>query len=207
MTWFQSAANQTAAIQPHAEVVTFVDLDFPSGHLRVHTRTGTIAWGSGSPIPQWLGVGKLGSIEMIREDAELRPNTVTLSLSGADAALVTAAMDEAYHGRAVRIYQGLLDLDTFVLVATPETVFTGIMDYMTVTLGQNTGSITVQCESELARWDRPRMLMSTPESQQLLYPDDTFYDMVPVVQSRTVDWAKKKFNWGTLMATLVARKG
>ena len=196
MTWFQSAANQTAAIQSHAEVVTFVDLDFPSGHLRVHTRTGTVAWGSGSPIPQWLGVGKLGSIDVVREDAELRPNTITLILSGTDTALITAAMDEAYHGRAARIYQGLLDVNTFALIATPETVFIGIMDTMTITLGQGTGSINVQCESELARWDRPRSFLYTQESQRMFYPDDEFYNMVTTTQSRTVDWYKHKGPWG-----------
>lgn len=191
MTWFQQAANQSAAIAAHAEAVTFVDLDFPSGHLRLHTRTGTIAWGTGSPIPQWLGVGKLGAVADVKEDAELRPNSITLTLSGVDAALVTAAMAEKYHGRAVTIYDGFLDTTTFALLATPEVKFRGLMDYMTVDLGGNTGSITVHCESELARWEKPRELLYTHESQQLLYPTDLGFVNIPVIQSRTVDWSKE----------------
>lgn len=193
MSWFQQSANQTAATQPHAEIVTFVDLDFPSGHLRAHTRTGTITWGG----YDWTGVGKLGSVDAVKEDSELRPNTITLTLSGVDTALVSAAMTEAYHGRAVRIYQGLLDLTTFALAATPETVFTGIMDVITVSLGQNTGTLTVQCESELARWDRPKLLMYTHESQQLLYAGDKFFDMVTEIQQRSLDWAPTKTGWVT----------
>lgn len=191
MSWFQDATNQTAAIQPHAEVVTFVDLDFASGHLRLHTRTGTITWGG----YDWLGVGKLGAIDAVKEDAELRPNTVTLQLSGVDASVITVAMSEDYHGRAVRMYQGLLNVESFALVATPETVFVGVMDYMTVALGQNSGSITVNCENELARWQKPRALLYTHESQQLLYPGDRFFDMVPTIQSRVLDWTKKG-KWG-----------
>lgn len=192
MTWFQQSANQTAAVAAHAEVVTFVDLDFASGHLRLHTRIGTINWGG----YDWNGVGKLGAIDVIKEDAELRPNTITLQLSGVDSALMTAAMTEDYHGRAVRIHQGLLDTTTFALVATPETVWPGLMDYMTVALGANASTITVQCESEFARWQRPRQLLYTHESQQLLYSSDRFFDMVNAIQTRVIDWSKKDW-WGT----------
>jgi hypothetical protein len=191
MTWFADSDNQTAAMAAHAEGATFVSLDLPSGFLRLHTRTGTINWGG----YDWLGVGKFGGIETVKEDAELRPNTVTLQLSGVDAALVSAAMAEDYHGRAVRVYYGLFDTTTFALIGDPETVFVGLMDYMQVTLGANTGAITVHCESELARWQRPRALLYTHESQQLLYPGDRFFDMVPVLQSRTIDWGKKG-KWG-----------
>lgn len=191
MTWFDSVANQSAATAVHVEHIRFVELDFPSGYVRFHTRTGTIAWGSGSPIPQWLGVGKLGSIEAVKEDSELRPNTVMLRLSGVDSALVTAAMGENYHGRAVRVYDGFLNADTLVLVADPEQTFSGIMDRMTVTLGQESGEILVDCESELARWERPRGLLYTHESQQLMYEGDRGFDMIPTCQSRIIDWTKR----------------
>ena len=191
MTWFADANNQTAAIAAHAEVVTFVDLDFSSGHLRLHTRTGTITWGG----YDWLGVGKLGAIDSVKEDAELRPNTIALQLSGVDSSIIQTATTEDYHGRAVRIYQGLLNVSTLALVATPETVFVGVLDYLTVSLGAGGGTIAVRCESELARWQRPRALMSTHESQQLLYAGDRFFDMVPALQSRTIDWGRKG-KWG-----------
>jgi hypothetical protein len=137
-------------------------------------------------------------VDVVKEDAELRPNTITLALSGVDTAVVNSAMTEAYHGRAVRIYQGLFDVDTLALAATPETVFVGMMDLMTVALGQNSGSISVSCESEFARWQRPRGLLYTNESQQLLYAGDTFFDLIPAMQTREVSWAKKgTVGWST----------
>lgn len=205
MTWFENAANQSAATAAHAEWIAFIEMDFPSGVVRLHNRTGTIRWGSESPIPSWLGVGKLGTIEMVQEDAELRPNSVRLSLSGVDAALVTAAMTEAYHGREVAIYDGFLNVDTLALVANPEVRFRGVMDYMTVDLGTNVGTITLTCESELARWQRERSLLYTHESQQLLYIGDRGFDMVPTVQSRTVDWSQTRFGWGALIGGNVSR--
>ena len=188
MTWFEESANETAATAAHIEYIAFVELNFSSGYVRLHSRTGTIAWGTASPIPQWLGVGKLGSVEAVREDAELRPNMVSLTLSGVDASLIASAMTEAYHGRSVAIYDGFLNTTTLALVATPELRFRGMMDYMTVELGSNTGSITVQCESELARWDRPRGLMYTDESQRLIYPNDRGFKFVTQMQNATLNF-------------------
>lgn len=186
MTWFAAGANQSAATAAHAEAVDFVDLDFPSGHVRLHTRIGPIVWGGFT----WDGVGRLGGIEIGAEDAELRPVAWRLTLSGVDAALVTAARAEDYHGRVVRLYRGWLDPATFALVGTPERRRSGMMDSMQVTLGPNGGTITVNCESELARWQRPRGLLYTHESQQVIYAGDRGFDMVPTIQGRILSWVR-----------------
>jgi uncharacterized membrane protein YgcG len=186
MTWFADASNQTAAEAAHVELITFVSLDLSSGVLRMHTRGGTISWGG----YDWLGAGKFGQISDIDEDAQLRPSGVTIALSGVDAALITAAVDEEYHGRAIAIYQGFLNLTTHALIATPETIFVGLMDFMTVELGQNTGSIAVQCEGELARWQRHNGHLYTHESQQVLFPGDRGFDQIPFLENRRIDWSK-----------------
>lgn len=195
MTAYADASNQAAGEAVHAEIVHFVEMDLPSGYLRLHTRTGTIRWGAGSPIPSWLGIGKLGSISDVGEDAMLRPQGVTFMLSGVDAALITSARDEAYHGRTVTVYRGFLNVDTLALVATPETAFKGLMDTMTVELGQNSGSITVSAEGELARWQRNSGLLYSSETQRTLYPDDMGFDNLAAIQQRAVNWSKLG-DWG-----------
>ncbi len=201
MTWFATPANEAAASAEVAHIVDFVSMDLPSGFLRLHTRLGDIVWDSVT----WTGVGTLGTIEIGAEDTELRPVAFRLMLSGVDAALVTAARSEAYHGRAVRVYRGYLDPTTQQLVGTPERRRVGIMDTMQVTLGQNTGTITVSCESELARWQRIRGLMYTHESQQILYAGDRGFDLVPTVQNRVVDWGPYKTIFGTPVEGMIRR--
>jgi hypothetical protein len=186
MTAYAESANQTAADAVHVELVTFVYLDFPSGALRLHTRTGTITWDSND----YLGVGKFGSVSDIDEDAQLRPAGVTITLSGVDAALVSSAVTEDIHGRAISVYQGFLNVSTMVLVADPEEIFRGLMDYMTIDMGQNTGSISVQCEGELARWQRHNGSLYTHESQQALWAGDRGFDQVPYLKSRAIDWSR-----------------
>jgi hypothetical protein len=186
MTWYASSTNRTNAENAHVEIVTFAALDLPSGVVRVHTRTGTITWGSND----YVGVGKFGAVSDVTEDAQLRPSGVSLTLSGVDAALITAAMTEKYHGRAVSVWQGFLNTTTLALVADPQLVFSGLMDYMSIELGQNTGSIVVSCEGELARWNRHNGALYTHESQQAIYPGDRGFDLVPFIQNRTIDWDK-----------------
>ncbi len=205
MTWFTAPNNQAGAEAAHAELVTFVVMDLPSGVLRLHTRVGTIRWVG----EDWLGVGKFGSISPIAEDALLRPSGVTLTLSGVDADLVSAALFETYHGRGVEVYAGFLSTETFVLLAEPEPVFRGTMDQMTVTLGQNTGTISVQCEGELARWQRHSGLVYSHESQTELlasqgYSGDRGFDQIPYIQNRVIDWTQRS-NWGYL-AQRIARR-
>lgn len=192
MTAYVSGTNQTAAEQPHFEQILFVDLDLPSGHIRAHTRTGTVTWGGND----YLGVGKLGAISDISEDSMLRPNGVTLQISGVDSALVTSAITEAYHGRPVSVYEGYLNVSTLVLLATPETKFRGLADVMTINLGENSAAIVVQCEGELARWDRHQGLLFTHESQQTIFPGDLGFNQIPLIQNRTINWIKKS-NWGS----------
>lgn len=196
MAVYASSANQAEAEKSHQEIVHFAFLDFADGPLRASTWTGTLSWGG----YDWLGLGYLGDVSEITEDAMLRPSGITLTMSGVDAANVSSAMGEAagYHGRTVIVYEGFMDSDG-VLVDDPEIVFKGIMDVMSYAVGAGTAEITVRCEGELARWDRHRGLLYTQESQQQIYPGDNFFDRVPLIQNKTISWVKKSL-FGTIGA-------
>jgi len=191
VTWFASATNQAAAVAAHVESIVLVEIALGSGTLYMHTRTGNLSWNSQT----WLGVGKLGEIGEVRDDAELRPAGLRLILSGIDSALVASAVTEDYRGRAVIVRQGFLNVSTFVMVADPEVVFKGVIDTMTVEHGQNSGSISLSCENELARWARPRAIYYTHESQQLLYAGDNGFDQVPHIQQKPIDCSQRTV-WG-----------
>ena len=203
MTAYASATNQAAAEAVHVEHLHFVALDLPSGYLRLHTRTGTITWGGFS----WLGVGQFGDISDIDEDSQLRPSGATITLSGVDSALITAALTEKYHGRSIAVYEGLLNLSTMVLVDTPEIIFKGLMDFMTVSLGAGVGSITVQAEGELARWLRHNNSLYTHESQQALFAGDRGFDQIPFTQNRKIDWRKSNVWQASSKAARATRYG
>ena len=49
---------------------------------------------------------------------------------------------------------------------------------------------------------RPRGLNNTHESQQLIYAGDRFFDLIPIIQGRTIDWSKKGTTFGNPVAAL-----
>ncbi len=193
MTAFADSANQSAAEQPHIDVVHFALLDFPDGILRCCTHTSSLTWGGET----WLAAGQFGGISEIAEDAMLRPNGCTLTLSGMDATVANAAMNEDYHGRTVAVYEGYMSGGA--LIAAPELLFRGIMDVMTIEVGATESTVSVQCEGELARWERHSGLLYTHESQQQVYPGDNFFDQLPLIQNKTISWVKKA-QFGTIGA-------
>jgi hypothetical protein len=89
VTSYANTDNQLANEQAHLEEVYFVEMDLPSGWLRLHTRSGTLSC-RGSP---YTGVGQFGELGDIDEDAMLRPSGVTVTLSGVDSSVITAAKE------------------------------------------------------------------------------------------------------------------
>ena len=80
----------TALSSQHVALVTFAELQFPSGTVYLHNSIGTYTWGG----HDWLGVGDLGEISQIEEGADVSPYKITLSLSGLDATISGAALTE-----------------------------------------------------------------------------------------------------------------
>jgi len=179
----------TALAQQHVAIVTFAKLEFPSGTIYVHNSLGTYTWDS----QDWLGVGDLGSISQVEEGIDVSPYAITLTLSGLDATISSAALTEDYFMHPVTVYMGVLDADD-ALIADPTQIWAGFMDQMNVSLGADGGdAIQLIAESELSRFDVSRNLMYTNAAQQERYSGDLFFSHIHKVQGA-------KFNWGARIA-------
>lgn len=173
-----------AAVQDEVVVRTVaVDLDFPSGVVRVN----------GSPADIeiyeniYLGVGGLGSISAVEESAELRAYGLTLSLSAIPRDIVAVALGQVYQGRRATVWEVILDRATMAVLANPVISFRGRMDTMTVTLGE-TATVTIACENRLADWERPRLRRYTHEDQQLTHPGDQGFRFVSQTAEKEIVW-------------------
>ncbi len=179
--------------------ITFVKLEFlpPNdgvGTIRLHNGLGTYTWDDGSGNQSWLGTGDLGQISKIQEGEEVSPYGIQLTLSGLDPDLVGEAIKESYYQRPVTLYVGALN-DSDQLVATPDVMWTGFMDLMTASVGAEGGdSLVLNCESELAMFERSRNLLFTNSSQQLIStntPPDTFFNQLQDMEDLTLAWGNK----------------
>ena len=177
------AASAAAFIEPNVSILTFVMLDFSSGIVRVHNGLGTYTWGGND----WIGVGSLGAVSQLEEGADVSPYGITLTLSALDAVVSGAALNEDYFMRPVAIYIGALSAED-VLLNDPLQMWGGHMDVMSVTAGAENDQVTINCESELAAFDRSSNLKYTTQSQQQFYPGDVFFNFLPKIDGAKIRW-------------------
>lgn len=170
MSRWDSSTNETAAAQASVVMLMFAELDLPSGTLYVHDGIGTFTWGG----HDWLGVGQFGSVNNVQETLDSIALPVDVTLSGVETQFITDAMETQYHGRDATLYVGLVDPEDNVLLDTPQAVWDGYMDVMTIEVSQGSASITLRLENRLRR--NPASARYTQEDQQLRYPTDTFLE-------------------------------
>jgi hypothetical protein len=180
------ALNEAAVEQTVVAPVLFADLDFPSGHVRVHSGIGTITWGG----YDWLGVGTFGDVNGLEESAELERKTVTYTLRGVPNDLISVVLGEDYQGRTDKVYIAFFDTTTYQMVATPHLLHTGKMDVSTIR-ESNTCTISISSESRIAAWKRPTVRRLTDAEQKRRFPGDRGLEFVSQASQKEIVWGRK----------------
>jgi hypothetical protein len=171
-------AAQSEVIRP----VTFIRLNYESGIVTTSSADRDFDFNGET----YVGLGNLGTISKIEEAAEVRAMGVTCTLTGIPSEFVSAALGENYQGRDARIYLGFLD-GNYTLIADPMLVFQGRMDTQDIRLGKD-ATISVNIESRLVDWERPRVRRYTNEDQQNQYPGDKGLEFVSQMVEREIVW-------------------
>ena len=168
----------------HVVLVTFAKLEFPSGTIYVHNSIGTYNWDG----QDWLGTGDFGEISQIEEGADVSPYKITLTLSGLDATVSGAALNEDYYMHPVTVYLGALNADD-ALIADPTVVWEGSMDQMDVSIGASDGDvIQLTAESELARFDKSSNRKYTHSQQQNDHSGDLLFEFMADIEDAKIRW-------------------
>lgn len=175
-----TTAAALAASQVRA--VVFVEMDFPSGFLRLNNSAQSIAWGAYT----WLGIGRLGSIDTVGEGMTLEARSLKFTVTGIDPANIAIALGQQYQGRSCKVWLAPLD-EGYAVLPDPVLVFSGRMDTMDVELG-TTATITVSAESRLADWDRPRVRRYNAADQAITDPTDKGFEFVPQMVEKSLRW-------------------
>lgn len=100
-----AAKNALAGKQVRA--VVFVEMNFPTGFLRVNNSAVSLNWNG----YEWLGVGRLGSIDQIEEGNTLEARGLRFSISGIEPAHVAIAIGQQYQGRDCKVWFAPLNED------------------------------------------------------------------------------------------------
>jgi len=166
-----TTAASNAAASDTVRPVWFFEGEFSSGYVRLWTGLGDISWDSKT----WQGVGNLGSVDAVRETAEIRAEGINLSLSGIPSDIVSKVLTEARTGKPVNVWLGLLT-SAGTVIADPIDYFQGRMDVPTIEDAGDTSVVRITAESRLISLERPRIRRYTDEDQQSEYSGDKGFE-------------------------------
>lgn len=182
MTRTVTPAVDAALLSGHVPLIVFVELNFPGQFLRLNNSGVNFDWNGST----WLGVGRLGSIDPVKEGADLQARGLALRMSGIDPAAIALALGTQYQGRSCKLWAGPLT-SAHAIIADPALIFWGRMDTMDIDIG-DTATITVSAESRLADWDRPRVRRYNREDQRIDYPADIGFEFVSQMVTKELRW-------------------
>ena len=181
MTRSIGATNVAHVDGSHVTDVLLVLFDYDTPRY-VHTGYGSITWDGNV----YLGVGTLADVDTVKESDSLKPNKVTLTLNGLDAAWITEALEAGRYGDRITIYAGYRDAGG-ALIADPWTVFVGTHEFANIQLGA-ANSIKVTARNDLARLSEINGRKYTNEEQQRLFAGDTGLSFVADVIDKDLIW-------------------
>lgn len=176
-------ATLAAMKAAHVPYVCFVQLDF-TAPMRLCTAGYDMTWDGST----WLGVGLVGSIDPIQEQATLEAIGVNMSISGVPSELIAITLVEQYQGKACQIWAAPLRED-LQLVNQPIRVFSGRLDTMDTDVG-DTATITVSAESRMVAWDKAKVRRYNNEDQQSRYPGDRGFEFVAQMVEKELLWGR-----------------
>lgn len=185
-----TAAQNAELAKPVTRVVYFVEFQFASGTSRLSTANIPIAWGGFD----WPGVGTLGSIGTVDESDGLESKPLNFTINAAQPAWVSLAVGpvEEYRGRPAKMYMCPLD-ESFRMVGTPEKCWAGLMDTLTLGVGDESGSITLRCETSAYGLKRRPSFRLNAAQHKKIYPTDTGLDYLNGLISNPAVWLSARF--------------
>ena len=181
--------SSLTAVLGNSEIEPYyaVDLDFPSGNLRLWTGFGNRAINSNT----FTGSGDVMRIDGLEEAADLSSRGTTLTFSGVPSNLVTYALTEEYQGHLCQIFWGIKSVTDVV------EVFSGYMDKMTISDDGESATIQLTVESRLITLERANVRRYTQASHDAVISTegygqttDTFFKWVTRLQDKQIPWGR-----------------
>lgn len=182
MSWFTDPNCEAESLKEHATIAYAVDMDFPSGHVRLATWPGNLVILSNT----YIGIGNLGSVSDIPESVELTADRWTYVLSGIDPTVVPESEIDNCFGRSVVEYEVWLNSDTHAVIGY-EIRREGTMGHVRRRRGRDP-VIQVDCETSLVILEQTDGWLYTAEHQAEFFTGDTGLNQVRELGSKEVIW-------------------
>jgi len=141
---------------------------------------------------EYIGAANLGNITSAKENSDLDPNELKITLAGISDASLSAVGNSNYLNRPVVIKVAMFDEDGGVIDDTAMNYFVGKTDDVKFNYGKQS-SIVVTARDRLADWSRPRVERNMNSDQQATYPNDKGFEFVGQIADKKIIWPKGEF--------------
>ncbi|MGA9851836.1 MAG: hypothetical protein WBR15_02775 [Gammaproteobacteria bacterium] len=168
-------------------IVEFLEIDLPTGNLYLTNAHKSYTWGGNTYNPVTSTGMPFGSITNYNEGTDGVPRPMTLMLSGCDQTVIDN-LSGTNNVQWVNIVWslGFLDSNHDLVNSTPFFSTPMFLGDCTISLGKNTGTITINAENLLADLqNRQSGMLQTVQDQQArgaadntTFSTDTFYEYV-----------------------------
>ncbi|MGJ0236989.1 hypothetical protein ACQEPB_00510 [Novosphingobium fluoreni] len=161
-----------------------IALDDP---VAVWTGTGTLIFDD----REWIGIGGVGSIDVINEGTDGAATGVRATLNQVPSEFRDDVADQAQRGALYELWVGALN-ESWQQVAGVKLLWKGTLQSYEVMDAGETLTVTVGGESRAIDQRRPSIKVNTNEWQQRRFPGDRVFEYAPRVTEINVMWAKAK---------------
>ena len=141
---------------------------------------------------EYIGAANLGNITSAKENSDLDPNELKITLAGISDASLSAVGNSNYLNRAVVIKVAMFDEDGGVIDDTAMNYFVGKTDDVKFNYGKQS-SIVVTARDRLADWSRPSVERNMNSDQQAAYPGDKGFEFVGQIADKKIIWPKGEY--------------
>jgi hypothetical protein len=189
MSWFTDPLCEAEILKEHCVIAYAVSLDFPSGFVRLTTWPGDLTISSNT----FTGVGAMGSVSDVPENAQLTAERWTYTLSYVVPSMVPESEIDNCFGGAVVEYEVYLHPETHAVIGY-EIRREGLMGRVSRRDGGETPVIQIDCETRLVVLEQTDGWLYTDEHQQDFFSGDTGCKHVRELDSIEIIWNGKRLN-------------
>lgn len=187
-----ASPDSTQSASTIVNIVEFLSIAFPSGTVYLTTGDQNYTWGGHTYTPD----GRFGSVSGLNETVDGKPRAASIVISGTDSALMTAIVGAKLSWISIGYAIGFVDYGG-ALVGTPSFTAAVFMGDCTVSKDKGTGQVTISGENRLANGlGRVSAIYAAKQDQSMRFAGDTFFDAIPALINRMVQWGGAQVQTG-----------
>lgn len=187
-------ANRTAANADSVVMVELVAIAYPGGTLRLATGDVDVVFGGNT----YTADGTLGECGAAEETTDLKPRTLTLTLSGARADLIAVLRTTTWQYVRMDGWLGFINAATGALVADPYPIAPDLRtSSATIVLDRGRATVTLEVEGRELALQRNSAVLATDSAQRARYTGDTGMSKVTSIAEKQIQWGGETARVGT----------